>query len=63
MKQQEFSDDAIALYRDAALGTYDFKRSRRFCTSSYYITLAGERVKVCCANGLCVTKYGVFYED
>ena len=44
---------ALALSPSAAL-------AQRFCTSSFWVTMGGERVKVCCAQGLCTTKYGVY---
>ena len=34
--------------------------AKRFCSSSYWVWMGNERVKVCCSNGLCLTKYGVY---
>jgi hypothetical protein len=35
----------------------------RRCFRSYWIWMGNERVQVCCASGVCTTKYGYYGED
>ena len=48
---------SLALLLLAATPSY---ASERFCRSSRWVWIGQERVKVCCSNGVCHTKYGIY---
>jgi hypothetical protein len=62
---QDFDEVAFQAFLEGMGDRYDFREKRsgrqkgRMCTSQKYITLGGKRTKVCCAQGLCTTKYGI----
>ena len=49
---------ALSIIMASAMGMP--AHAERFCSSSRWITMGGERVKVCCSNGVCTTKYGIY---
>ncbi|MDC0303019.1 hypothetical protein OAL13_00180 [bacterium] len=51
---------ALALLLSAGLPSY---AAERFCTHSYWVWIANERVKVCCSNSVCTTKYGIYQNN